>query len=160
MAQEKQFIRQTRRPIYLLEGAGLPRPSGSRAIAADVHQPESAIGRNAVSVIIANSTTFSIRRRNLLLAAVAILVFFLVAVGTNGFRVGDLGVSLWAVFGILFGVAFIRQLRLERRILTNPNEASATVLQLRYAGHRRGFSIKYEFVAGDGMIRSGQEDRM
>ena len=45
MAQEKQFIRQTRRPIYLLEGAGLPRPSGSRAIAADVHQPESAIGR-------------------------------------------------------------------------------------------------------------------
>ena len=103
-----------------------------------------------MSADIATSTTFSIRRRNLLSAAVAILLVFLVAVGANGVRIGDLGVSIWIVFGILFGVAFIRQLMLERRILASPSEAAATVLLVQRSGHPRGSCIKYEFVAGDG----------
>lgn len=100
--------------------------------------------------VIGNSNAFSIRRRNLLLVAVAILVLFLIAVGANGIRIGDMGVSFWAVFGILLGIAFTYQLRQEQVILANPTEASATVLRLWHAGHRRGFHIKYEFIAGDG----------
>ena len=41
----RKAVYPPKQTAYLLEGAGLPRPSGSRAIAADVHQPESAIGR-------------------------------------------------------------------------------------------------------------------
>ena len=103
-----------------------------------------------MNAIVGNSTVFSARRRNLLLVAVAVLGFFLLAVGANGIRIGDVGVSLWAVFGILLSVAFIRQLRLEQSILKNPSEACATVFRLWPTGRRRGFRMKYEFLAGDG----------
>ena len=89
--------------------------------------------------------TLRFRYRGIVVFAVATLVLFLIAVGINGIRIGDLWVSVWAVLGIGMGFAAVRQLKRERSIVSDPRQSAATVRRVWHTGHKRGYRIEYEF---------------
>ncbi len=87
----------------------------------------------------------------MLVAAVAALAVFLVAVGANSLRIGELWGVGWGVFGAMIGYVLARALILESRIVKDACETSASVVRVwRPVWGRRGRMIEYDFLAQDG----------
>jgi hypothetical protein len=98
-------------------------------------------------------TTVLVRPRNLLLYALFLLAAFLTLIAVNGIRIGDFLDSIWGIFGVAIAFEVGRSYAKEKRILENPNECEGVVLERQRNvgyGRRRGYRIKYEFIAEDG----------